>query len=123
MPGRMVIRSGLGEGLNHACTSRNKATNFHVMHQEGEAAGGLGAAPLALLLSKIGKKRRERPESYCAPPGPETGRAGEGVQRAAVKIIFPLLIPQPCCGDKGEQSLQSPQIGARAKESCGNLFT
>ena len=74
-----------GRGRNHACTSRNKATNFHVMHQEGEAAGGLGAAPLAPL--KNGQKRRERPESYCAPPGPETGRAGEGVQRAAVNLF------------------------------------
>ena len=67
MPGRVVIRSGLGEGLNHACTSRNKATNFHVMHQEGEAAGGLGAAPLALLLSKIGKKKARASRKLLRP--------------------------------------------------------
>jgi len=82
------------------------------MHQEGRLLAAWALPPL--LLSKMGKKGES--VQKVTVPGPETGRAGEGVQRAAVKIIFPLLIPQPCCGDKGEQSLQSPQIGARPRK-------
>ena len=122
-----------GRGRNHACTSRNKATNFHVMHQEGfyfkkkmHQEGRLLAAwalpPLRCSSQKLAKKGESVPKVTA--PRPALKRAGlERACSGQPSIFFPLLIPQPCCGDKGEQSLQSPQIGARAKESCGNLFT
>lgn len=131
----MVILIRRATGRNRACTSRNKATGFHVMHQGGEEVACRRTRPGLLhqrpdackhgdasprSLSKMGmQKRQERSgvqKVYCT-----LERSVQGV--AAASIFFPLLIHQPCCcGAKGEQSLQSPQIGARAKV-CGNLLT
>jgi hypothetical protein len=75
--------------------------------------------PLLPLKNGHAEKAREerRPESLLHPGAVSAGRV------AAASFFFPLLIHQPCCcGAKGEQSLQSPQIGARAKV-CGNLLT
>jgi hypothetical protein len=59
-------------------------------------------------------KKGESVQKVTAPGAlKRAGLERAGVQWAAASIF---LIPQPCCGDKGEQSLQSPQIGARARK-------
>ena len=90
--------------------------------RRGRLLAAWALPPLRCSSQKLAKKG-ESVQKVTA-PRPALKRAGlERACSGQPSIFFPLLIPQPCCGDKGEQSLQSPQIGARAKESCGNLFT